>query len=198
MKLQVGEKAPEFELRSDTMERGRAVGSQREGPVFPSTAASDGPSGRAAISGPKSPCGCTGALLDHLYRGAAVLGKTFQVGSLRKRPRDECMPRRVELSRPDAEAAKTSEPDSLRLVIDGPPGCPSFRPPSVRHGPPFRGQEDEFFPVRMKPSRQSLHEINGPSEHPVSRLLLRNWRGYIVPQHHTAPLPARHAPVGSR
>ena len=56
------------------------------------------------------------------------------------------MPRRVELSRPHAEAAKTSEPDSLRLVIDGPSGCPSFRPPSVRHGLPSRAQEDRILP----------------------------------------------------
>jgi hypothetical protein len=105
------------------------------------------------------------ALLDHLQGRSTVFREPFQVGSLRKRPRDERVPRHVELPRPNSKAAKTPKPDALRLVINWPSCCSSLRPPSVRHWLPFRTQEDEFRPIGMKSSWQSLQKIDDPREH---------------------------------
>lgn len=61
------------------------------------------------------------ALLDHLHRCSAVLGKALEVGSLQKRPCDKRVSRHVELPPPDPKAAKTPKPDTFstrrRLVV---------------------------------------------------------------------------------
>src|SRR5438128_633340 len=75
------------------------------------------------------------------------------------------MPGCVELSRPDPETPKTSEPDTLRFVVDRSSSCPALRPPTVCHRLPFRGQEDELRTIRMKCSRQLLQKIDDPREH---------------------------------
>ena len=65
-----------------------------------------------------SPCGCTcRSFARSLHGCSAVFGKAFQVGTLRKRPRDECVSPHVELPRPDPEAAKAPNPDTLRFVV---------------------------------------------------------------------------------
>ena len=104
------------------------------------------------------------ALLDHLHRCPAVFSKPFQIGSLRKRPRDERVSRCVELPRPDPEAAKTPKPDTLRRVVDRSSCRSSLRPPGVRHRLPFRAEEDELRAIGMKSPGQSLQKIDDPGE----------------------------------
>jgi hypothetical protein len=109
------------------------------------------------------------ALLDHLNGRSAV----FRKPSLRFAPSDNVQAMNVchgtvEFPWPDSAASQTPEPDALRIVVLRMPRRSTLRPPRISHRLSFPRQEQEFFPVRMKPSRQSLQEINEPQEHPVS------------------------------